>query len=80
MPSATTADSNDSTAPSSAIVNAAPMSPGICWNETAGSDGAGRPAWMTPNRLPIVSTGRCSSCTAAVVPMSAARMDWECAG
>src|SRR3989449_3307320 len=71
MPSATTAERSDSTAPSSAIVNAAPINPGIWWNETAGREGAGSAALITPKRLPMVSTGRCSSCTAAVVTMSA---------
>src|SRR2546427_569014 len=65
MPSATTAESSDSTAPSSAMVNAAPINPGIWWNVTAGSTGAGRAALITPNRLPIVATGTWRSCTAA---------------
>ena len=71
IPSATTAERRDSTAPSSAIVNAAPIRPGICRKVTAGSEGAGSTALITPNRLPMVSTGRCPSCTAAVVTMSA---------
>src|SRR2546430_2188925 len=71
IPSATTAERSDSTAPSNAIVNAAPINPGIWWNVTAGREGAGSAALMTPKRLPIVSTGRCSSCTPPVVPTSA---------
>ena len=71
IPSATTAESSDSTAPSRAMVNAAPMSPGICRKVTAGRDGAGSTALITPNRLAMVSTGKCPSCTAAVVAMSA---------
>src|SRR5205814_2216083 len=65
MPSATTAESSDSTAPSSAMVNAAPINPGIWWKVTAGSAGAGRAALVTPNRLPMVATGKWRSCTAA---------------
>src|SRR2546427_8238440 len=44
IPSATTAERSDSTAPSSAIVNAAPINPGIWWNVTAGREGAGSAA------------------------------------
>src|SRR6266576_5742368 len=71
MPSATTAESSDSTAPSSAMVNAAPINAGIWWKVTAGSAGAGRAALITPNRLPVVATGKWRGCTAAAVAMSA---------
>src|SRR5207244_8280298 len=71
MPSATTAESSDSTAPRRTMVNAAPINAGIWWNVTAGSVGAGRAALITPNRLPIVATGKWRSCTAAVVVVSA---------
>ena len=71
MPSDTTAERSDSTAPSRAIVNAGPMSAGSCASVMAGSAGRGSAALMTPNRVPIVSTGRCSSCTRAVVTMRA---------
>ncbi len=71
IPSATTAESSDSIAPSSAIVNAGARSPGSCCGVTAGRAGAGRAALMAPKRDPIVSTGKCSSCTMAVVAISA---------
>ncbi len=71
MPSATTADSRDSIAASSAIVNAGPASDATSGSVTCGSEGCGRPAWIAPNRRAIVSTGRWKSWTSTVVTMSA---------
>ena len=71
MPSATTADSSDSIAARSAIVKAGPARPPMIAIERCGMRGAGRPAWISPNRAPIVSTGRCSSWASAVVTISA---------
>src|SRR6266566_3001093 len=71
IPSATTAESNDSIAPSSAIVNAGAASELMMAIERWGMVGRARPAWISPNRAPIVSTGRCSSWASAVVTISA---------
>lgn len=67
MPSDTTADSSDSIPASSAIVNAGLARLASRGSVTSGSAGRGSPASITPNRLPIVSTGRWNSCTIAVV-------------
>ena len=71
MPSATTADSKDSMAPSSAMVNAGAARVVSIASVTWGSAGRGRPASMTPKRVPIVSTGRCSARTSTVVTIRA---------
>ena len=71
MPSATTAESSDSTAASRAIVNAGPASAWMIGSDRCGMLGCGSPAWIAPNRAPIVSTGRCSSCASSVVTISA---------
>jgi hypothetical protein len=71
IPSATTAESNDSTAPRSAIVNAGPISAFTCSNERCGTDGCGIAAESAPKRLPTVSTGNLSSTAIAVVTTSA---------
>ena len=73
MPSATTAESSDSIAPSSAMVNAGPMRAGSWWSVRGGRRGAGSAALIAPKRLPIVSTGKCSSWTSAVVTISATK-------
>ena len=71
MRSATTADSSDSIAPSSAIVTASGTSPGSSSGRNAGTCSSGRPVGMPPKRLPMVSTGRPSSQAARVPPSSA---------
>ncbi len=56
MPSATTADSSDSIAPSIAIVMAGPTSE-ITWtNDICGTWNLGRPNGMPPKALPSVAT------------------------
>ncbi len=71
MPSATTADSSDSMAPSRAIVKAGPMRPGSTLSDSGGNAGAGSAARTAPNRVPIVSTGRCRTRASSAVTMSA---------
>ena len=61
MPSATTADSSDSMAPSAAMAMAGPTSARIWAREVEGSVSRGNPAWISPKREPMVSTGRSSS-------------------
>ena len=58
IPSATTAESSDSIAASSATVTADGKSSRMRSAERAGKCGDGIPAWISPNREPIVSTGR----------------------
>ncbi|MCY1356561.1 hypothetical protein D9M69_430180 [compost metagenome] len=66
MPSATTADSSDSIAPSMAMVKAGPASSIMRASEISGSDGAGNPRGRPPKALPMVATPskRNSACTA----------------
>ena len=45
-------------APNVAMVNAGPTSPRTSESDTDGSFGCGNARSMTPNRLPIVSTGK----------------------
>ena len=71
MPSATTADSSDSMAPSIAMVKAGATRFRMSANASCGNTGRGRAELSSPNRLPTVSTGRCNNCTATVVTMSA---------
>ena len=71
MPSETTAESSDSTAPRSAMVNAGAISDWICASERCGRCGCGIDAAMAPKRDPIVSTGRCISFAATVMTTSA---------
>ena len=59
MPSATTAERSDSIAPRAAMAKAGPTSSRASASETNGSTGLGRPEGISPNRLPIVSTGSC---------------------
>ena len=61
MLSATLADNRLSTPPSKVKDRATGRSRTISSAETGGSAGAGRPCGSSPKRLPIVSTGRCSS-------------------
>ncbi len=56
MPSATTADSSDSIAPSIAIVNAGPISSSTRGSVISGIERFGRPRGMPPNSVPIVAT------------------------
>ncbi len=65
MPSATTAESSDSIAASSATVTADGNSSRTRSSEMAGRLGAGIEAWISPKREPIVSTGSPSAATAA---------------
>ena len=73
MPSATTAESNDSIAASSARVNAGEMKWWICPHGMLGQCGIGSDEGTEPNREPIVSTGRLKICTAAVASTMATK-------
>ena len=67
MPSATTAESNDSMAPSIAIVKAGPISMMIWENERSGMANDGSPGAMPPKALPMVATpGICNTACSAV--------------
>ena len=57
MPSATTADSSDSIAPSSANAIASGSTACAFASENAGKAGHGNSRGMPPNRVPMVSTG-----------------------
>src|SRR5947209_4897303 len=72
MPSATTADSNDSIPASNATVAAGPIKSRTCSNDNSGQVKGGKPAGMPPKREPIVSTGRCKNCTRSVATIMAA--------
>ena len=56
MPSATTADSSDSIAPSMAMAKAGPISSSACASVMLGSVKLGNPSGMPPNALPMVVT------------------------
>ncbi len=56
MPSATTADSSDSIAPSSAIVKAGPTSDSTLAMSSDGSDKLGSDRGMPPKAEPMVAT------------------------
>ncbi len=75
MPSATTAESSDSMAPRAAMASAGPTSSRSSAKEIEGSTGTGSVAGIVPKRLPIVSTGRSSSCAAAVTASRATSGD-----
>ncbi len=61
MPSATTADSRDSMAPSIAIVNAGPISVMTWVSDRSGAVKDGRPRGIPPNAEPMVATPSRSS-------------------
>jgi hypothetical protein len=73
IPSATTADSSDSIAPSVAMVNAGPTRSRTSPSVSEGITGAGKAAEISPKRLPMVSTSRPSRWTAAVVTTRATK-------
>jgi hypothetical protein len=73
MRSATTAESNDSIAPSMATVSAGDNSVRTSCGLKAGIRSSGRPAGTAPNREPIVSTGSPVAATASE-PASSAMM------
>ncbi|MNP52768.1 hypothetical protein D3C76_1471800 [compost metagenome] len=56
MPSATTADSSDSMAPSMAMAKAGPISSMTRDRVISGRLNSGRPCGMPPNALPMVAT------------------------
>jgi hypothetical protein len=58
-------------APRRAIVKAGPMRLGSALADSGGNAGAGSAARTAPNRVPIVSTGRCRTRASAAVTMSA---------
>ena len=64
MPSATFAESRLSTPPSSVKDSDAGRTCSSSAQENWGMCGTGRPRGISPNRLPMVSTGRCSSSAA----------------
>jgi hypothetical protein len=66
MRSATTAESSDSIAPSSAIVIAGRKSVGISAGRNSGTLRCGSPEGMPPKRVPTVSIGACSNSAVAV--------------
>ncbi len=74
MPSATTADSSDSMAPSSAKAMASGSTARAFSSETCGHDGHGICAGMPPNRVPMVSTGSDSAKVASAATTTAIRM------
>jgi hypothetical protein len=59
--SATTADINDSIAPSIVIVSTDESRPGTRSRRSTGTSKCGRPDGIPPKRVPTVSTGRCSA-------------------
>ena len=65
MPSATTADSRDSMAPRSAKATASGSTAMIFSNDSTGSAGICNMRGISPKRVPMVSTGRCSSVAAS---------------
>jgi hypothetical protein len=67
MPSATTADSNDSIPPSKAIVKAGCISSFIVTKSRWGKTKGGKLDDIAPNLLPTVSTGSFNSWAATVV-------------
>src|SRR5258708_21003446 len=67
MPSATTADKRDSMPPSKAMAKAGRSRFFIVSKSNRGIVGAGKEDGMFPNRLPMVSTGRCRPIAAIVV-------------
>ncbi len=73
MPSDTTADSRDSMPASIAMVKAGATKPRMVSHDVLGRLGLGSDAWISPNRSPIVSTGRWKSCTSAVMATSATK-------
>ena len=73
MRSATTADNNDSIAPSMATVTAGDSSVSISSGRKSGILNAGSPDGMPPNRDPIVDTSSCST-AAPMVPANNATM------
>jgi hypothetical protein len=74
MPSATTADSSDSMAASSANEIASGSTAFAFSNENAGSAGEGNSRGMPPKRLPMVSTGSDSAAVAIAASTTAIRM------
>ena len=72
MPSATTADSSDSMAPSMAIVKAGPMRMSSWENDVCGHPNTGKPCGIPPKALPMVATaGKCSvDCTAVATSIA----------
>src|SRR5204863_4508420 len=56
---------------SNAIVNAGPARARMIGSDRCGMLGWGTPAWIAPNRAPIVSTGKCKSCASSVVTINA---------
>ena len=75
MPSATTADSSDSTPASTAMVTALDSWARMAAKEKSDrcSVSAGKPARISVKDLPMVFTSRCSSSTAAAVTTTAMR-------
>ena len=74
MPSATTADSSDSIAPSSAKAIASGSTACAFASENAGSAGSGNSRGMPPKRVPMVSTGSDSAQVASAATATAIRM------
>ncbi len=67
MPSATTAESSESMAPSSAKAAASGSTAWIFASVISGNDGIGLLRGMPPKRVPMVSTGSASSAAATAV-------------
>ena len=74
MPSATTADSNDSMAPSNANAIASGSTVHAFSSENAGQAGNGNSLGMPPKRVPMVSTGSDSAHVANAAAATANRM------
>ena len=73
IPSATTAESSDSIAPSAAMANAGPASSRMAASDTGGRAGPGSAAEISPKRLPMVSTGQPRRWVMAVPAISATK-------
>ena len=78
MPSATTADSNDSMAPSKANAIASGSTARTFSSENTGHAGEGNCRGMPPKRVPMVSTGSDSAHVASAATTTAIRMPGQC--
>ena len=78
MPSATTADSSDSMAPSRAKATASGSTACTFSSEKSGRCGDGSSAGMPPKRLPMVSTGKAKAKVATAATATAISMPGQC--
>ena len=78
MPSATTAESSDSIAPSNAKAIASGSTACALANENSGSAGAGSIDGMPPKRLAMVSTGSANAHVTTAAAATAINMPGQC--